>query len=78
MYVWIKVFYYFPCQQFKEQALLLLAKIQFCQGFYQVALTTLDKVDLADIAMKESEGNTMRNIRLLYIVAESYAIKGKA
>ncbi|GFR67492.1 tetratricopeptide repeat protein 7B [Elysia marginata] len=61
----------------KTQASLLLAKIQYCQGFYQVALTTLDQIDLAAIAMRESEENSLKNTRLLYIVAESYAIKGK-
>ena len=60
----------------KLQASLLLAKIQFCQGFYQVALATLDQIDLATIAMNESDGNSHRSIRLLYIVAETYAIKG--
>ncbi|GFN98997.1 tetratricopeptide repeat protein 7b [Plakobranchus ocellatus] len=59
------------------QASLLLAKIQFCQGFYQVALSTLDQHDLSALAMRESEANSWRNTRLLYIVAESYAIRGK-
>jgi len=62
--------------QFQEQASLLLAKVQFCQGFYQVANATLDKINLAEIAMRESEGNSLRNTRLLYIVAECFAIKG--
>ncbi|XP_005109408.1 tetratricopeptide repeat protein 7B isoform X2 [Aplysia californica] len=64
--------------RFQEQASLLLAKIQFCQGFYQVALASLEKVDLAAVALRESEGSSLRNTRLLYIVAESYAIKGKS
>ncbi|XP_059174334.1 tetratricopeptide repeat protein 7B-like [Physella acuta] len=62
--------------QFKEQAILLLAKVQFCQGFYQVCLTTLEKVDLINVALRESEGNSFKNTRLLYIVAECFAIKG--
>ena len=62
--------------QFQEQASLLLAKVQFCQGFYSVALATLEKIDLASIALRESDGNSLRNTRLLLIVAESYAIKG--
>ncbi|RUS75974.1 hypothetical protein EGW08_016256 [Elysia chlorotica] len=61
----------------KLQASLLLAKIQFCQGFYQVALSTLDQIDLAAVAITESDGNVQRSTRLLYIIAESYAIRGK-
>ncbi|XP_055879022.1 tetratricopeptide repeat protein 7B-like isoform X1 [Biomphalaria glabrata] len=62
---------------FKEQALLLLAKLKFCEGFYQVCLDTLEKVDLTSIALRESEGNAYKNTRLLYMVAECFAIKGK-
>uniref|UniRef100_A0A2C9KRA4 Tetratricopeptide repeat protein 7 N-terminal domain-containing protein n=1 Tax=Biomphalaria glabrata TaxID=6526 RepID=A0A2C9KRA4_BIOGL len=61
--------------QFKEQALLLLAKLKFCEGFYQVCLDTLEKVDLTSIALRESEGNAYKNTRLLYMVAECFAIK---